>query len=415
MITTRTNLNTYPFAYNRPVAPFFIGNNKKQKNNEPNENKENPRDKHYINIVNYYADVGGCGHWRMLWAIDMLVKLKEFTNTSSMRMIFDLNFYNNIQTVRFQRQASKVQKGFVEFLVEYKKSKSNSIENIIYEIDDIIFREDIPDYNHGKSAFDDINVRTISEEIMSLVDEISVSTVGLKDYYSNKIGTDRVTHIPNFVPRFWMDRYYNRKDISKNYNLNRKRPRILFSGSSSHFDVAKQVKGRDDFYHVRDAIRKTVKDFKWVFFGNYPPYLKDLIDSGDIEFHDWVDLVKYPETLHSLSPQLFYAPLANNTFNKCKTNLKFVEGCCYGIPTICQDIETYDDAFIKFNTGDEMIDQIKSLIKCKDTYMRNSDRAREHSSNFWLEDNIDYYKELYSYPYGHPKRVKLNKLNNVNI
>ena len=108
-----------------------------------------------------------------------------------------------------------------------------------------------------------------------------------------------------------------------------------------------------------------------------------------------------------------YAPLADNTFNKAKSDLKFIEGCCMGIPTICQDLVTYKNAPYKFKTGDELIDQIKALVSDRKRYMSASKKAKIFSNNRWLEDNIGFYEELYKYPYGHPDRKNINKLNKV--
>ena len=108
-----------------------------------------------------------------------------------------------------------------------------------------------------------------------------------------------------------------------------------------------------------------------------------------------------------------YAPLIDSNFNRAKSDLKFIEGCCMGLPTICQDMVTYKNAFHKFKTGSELIDQIKFLTKDRKKYIAESKKARRFGETRWLEDNIGFYEELYKYPYGDPKREKINKLNNI--
>ena len=71
-------------------------------------------------------------------------------------------------------------------------------------------------------------------------------------------------------------------------------------------------------------------------------------------------MYEYPGLLDSLEPNMLIAPLADNTFNKAKSDLKYIESCCYGLPIACQDLCTYQDAPYKFTTGDEMIDIIKN-------------------------------------------------------
>ena len=361
-------------------------------------------------VLNFYADYSGCGHWRMIWPEQLLKANQKFNIAGSTVMVSEANFFQNVKTIRVQRQATPQQKQYFSFLKGIQKQNNM---NLIYEIDDIIFHEDIPEYNKFKTAFDDPEIRKTSMEIMQMADEMTVTNQFMKDYFKDKTGHEQVTVIPNFVPKFWMDRFYNKTEISTNYEKNKKKPRILYCGSGAHFDVDQRVKHQDDFYLVNDAIRKTVNDFQWVFFGGFPGPLADLVRSGKIEFHTWEGLMRYPYKINELKCQLMYAPLADNTFNKAKSDLKFIEGCCMGIPTICQDIVTYSNAPYKFTTGDELIDQVKSLITDRKRYLSASKKARNLSNNRWLEDNLGFYEELYKYPYGHPARKNLNKLNKV--
>ena len=109
------------------------------------------------------------------------------------------------------------------------------------------------------------------------------------------------------------------------------------------------------------------------------------------------------------------APLIDNTFNRCKSDIKFTEACAHGIPVVCQDMITYQSAHHKFSTGDEMIDQINALLKDKQQYMKHCRKANQYVQNKWLElpDNIGKYKELYTTPYGCDSRKLINKINNL--
>ena len=173
-----------------------------------------------------------------------------------------------------------------------------------------------------------------------------------------------------------------------------------------------RVKQRDDFFHVNHAIASTVNEFQWVFIGAYPLSLNQLVQEGKIEFHPWQPLYEYPGLVHSLKPNMMIAPLQDNTFNRGKSDLKYIEACCYGIPVACQDMVTYQHAPIKFRTGDELIDQIRTTLKYQSKYMDASKAAREMADTRWLEldDNIDKYAELYKYPYKHPERKLINSL-----
>jgi hypothetical protein len=368
--------------------------------------------KNLSRVLNFYADYSGCGHWRMIWPEFVLRINQSFNISGGTVMIGDPNFYADVKAVRIQRQATESQKQFMSFIKSIQDKQKEKM-NIIYEIDDIIFIEDIPEYNRFRSAFDDPTIRKTSMEIMNLADEMTVTNQFMKDYFADKTGHKQISVIPNFVPKFWMDRFYDKTEISNNFEQNKKKPRILYCGSGAHFDVDSRVKHVDDFHHVQEVIRKTVKDFQWVFFGGYPLPLRDLVQAGKIEYHGWKSLMEYPYKIYDLKPQLMYAPLIDNNFNRAKSDLKFIEGCCMGLPTICQDMVTYENAFHKFKTGSELIDQIKFLTKDRKKYIAESKKARRFGETRWLEDNIGFYEELYKYPHGHPKREKINKLNNI--
>ena len=107
---------------------------------------------------------------------------------------------------------------------------------------------------------------------------------------------------------------------------------------------------------------------------------------------------------------MLVAPLEDNTFNKAKSDLKYIEACCHGIPIACQDLCTYQNAPYKFTTGDDMLDHIKKLTRHKSTYMQACKDGRKVAEKRWLEldENNDKYVEMYRYPFMDPQRKLLN-------
>jgi glycosyltransferase involved in cell wall biosynthesis len=360
--------------------------------------------------LNYYADYSGCGFWRMIWPEHLLNAHQKMTVHGSTVMCFDPNYFRNITAVRIQRQATAHQLRFIQFLKEMSKEHKF---RIIYEIDDLVFSEDIPEYNKYKPAFTDPEIRRVAQSIMELCDEITVTNDFMKDYYMSKTGNKNVTVIPNYPPKFWMGNYYSDKKIAENYDRCQKRPRVLYAGSGAHFDVENRVGQNDDFAHVCRVIESTKHKYQWVFLGAYPLPLTHLVRSGEVEFHPWERLYTYPEKISKLNVNAMVAPLQDNTFNKAKSDLKLIEASCYGVPIVCQDLVTYENAPYKFKTGDEMIDQLDDILGKKGRYMNISSKFRKIAETRWLEldENIDKYKELYTLPYGHPDRKLLNSLN----
>ena len=369
---------------------------------------EKPRELQLPRFMNYYADYSGCGHWRMLWPEQVMNAHGKAVVHGTTVMNGDPRQYVAVKGVRIQRQATPQQLDFIKFL---RKTADAQDFRLIYEIDDICFAEDIPDYNKFKSAFTDPAIRKSAQEIMAMCDEITVTCPFMRDYYKEKTGNKNVTVIPNFVPKFWLG---NRSDLSRtmqSLEKNKKKPRILYAGSGAHFDVDNINNQKDDFAHVNDVIRKTVNKYQWVFMGAFPLSLQDLVQSGKIEFHPWTRLYEYGQKLYDLNVNMIVAPLEDNTFNRSKSDLKYIEACALGLPIACQDICTYENAPIKFKTGAEMIDRIEQTLSDTKRYRAIAKKATNYANTRWLEDdkNIDCYTELYQYAVGDPKRVNLSR------
>jgi glycosyltransferase involved in cell wall biosynthesis len=378
----------------------------------PKKDEMAPPENSVPRVIQYYADYSGCGFWRMIWPEHLLNAFQNFVVHGSTVMNLDPRYYINTKVVRLQRQATEHQLKFVKFLKEISKEIGF---RLIYEIDDLVFSEDIPEYNKYKPAFTDPSIRRNCQDIMLLCDEVTVTNDFMKKYYSEKTGHKCVTVIPNFPPKFWLGHFYDERKISQNFDTHKRKPRILYAGSGAHFDVDNRVGQNDDFAHVVQAIADTCDKYQWVFLGAYPLPLRRFIEAGKIEFHPWMNLYHYGEKIKNLNINMMVAPLQDNNFNKSKSDLKLVEANAFGIPIACQNLCTYENAQFKFDTGKEMIEKIDDVLSKKGRYMNLSGKARSDANNRWLEnpENIGCYNELFSFPYGDPRRVLLNKINGI--
>ena len=358
-------------------------------------------------FLNYVADYGGCGYWRCIWPEYLLNADGRCMVHTSTVMVTDPKYYKGLTAVKFQRQAAPHQKQFIEWV---SKLSQELDFKVIYEIDDIPFREDIPDYNKHKHAFTSDEIRDNIQSIMETCGNMSVTCDFMKEYFSSKLDPSvEIDVIPNFIPKFWIGNYYYREKIEEDYERHKRRPRICWAGSGAHIDVDRRVKGKDDFYHINDVVRKTVNDFKWVFFGGISKELSDLARSGKVEFIPWAKLYNYPEKLFTSDINMFIAPLSDNNFNKAKSDLKYIEASALGLPIACQDICTYENAPIKFKTGDEMIDRIKEVLGDERRFIKESVNGRNVAESRFLETetNLYQYYDNYMYKRGDSRRKYL--------
>lgn len=341
--------------------------------------------------ISYAADHGGCGFWRIHWPETIINSHQLGSVTNSTFMLTDMRYYQGLRSVRVQRQVTLPQLEFVKFL---RKAANEFKFKLYYEIDDVIFAEDIPLYNKAREAFTDPIIKKTALEIIKLCDYVTSPTKFMGDYYTARTGVPNIV-LPNYMPKFWIDRFYNKAKIVENFDRNKKRPRIGYVGSPTHLNIGRVPGVQDDIDPIIPLIRKTYKDFKWVFMGGVPYTLMDLVKAGEIEVTSWTPLFKYAYTFDSLNLNLAIAPIQNNNFNLAKAPIKYLEAGALGIPCICQNLEPYKIASLKFNTPDELHAKIKSLMGNRQFYLTESDKARKTATQYWLEDNIEEYVKVY--------------------
>lgn len=372
---------------------------------------ERPKSNRYLN---YMADRQGCGMWRIGWPEMHLNMCGLGDSTSLTKMIYDKNWYRDIRVIKLQRQASKEQLEFFKFLKSIQKECGFKL---MYEVDDVVFREDIPDYNIYKQAFDTDEIRQNCIDMINMSDEVTVTCKYMKDLYKLRTGKKEITVVPNFPPYWWLGHHFHYNDIIKNHETNKRKPRIVYAGSGAHFDVGNKTNQQDDFTHVIKFIVDNIDKYQFVFIGAVPIPLQRFVIERKIEFHPWKSLMEYPNFLRSLNAQLFIAPLQNNSFNKSKSDIKYIESACLGIPCMVQDMETYQYALpnLKFNDSEDLAVKVEELLNWKNRskYYKMIPELRKIGSQRFLElePNIGAFMEALNTDYGDPSRQFLRAWN----
>jgi hypothetical protein len=160
------------------------------------------------------------------------------------------SFYKSISYVKFQRSATKDQLIIIKHFL--KNIKDQTATGVLYESDDNLF--DIPVSNFAHDYYN--KNKPYIEEMLSIVDGITVSTAYLKKCYSKY--NKNISVIKNRLCRFlWGD-----VKIRTNFENIGDKPKIVYPGSQNHFSCKDDIKGGDIGSVLMNYIKKTVTDYE---------------------------------------------------------------------------------------------------------------------------------------------------------
>ena len=343
-----------------------------------------------IGFLSYVGDTMGCGFIRVIFPYTLLNQFKYPRIRLDANYIpyftKDVNFYKNYSFIQFQRSCTKQHL----MIHEYFRKKIQPIVNVplIYEIDDLL--TDIPEWNYAHPYYKN-NIPYI-EKMLSMSDGIVVSTPKLKEVYSKY--NKNIEIIPNHLPKFILGDIWPKHEN----NPREKKPIILWTGSQNHFALKhmKGVKGGDFGKDLMKFIRKTTDKYRWTFIGGMPLELQDI--KNKVDFHPFQTIFQYYTLLKDIEPDICVAPLEDNLFNACKSNIKMIEFSAIGTVGIYSNVEPYKNAYLKGNTDEELINHIEETAKDIDLRAKawKKDFENIRSQIFWEEnDNLKLYVNTY--------------------
>lgn len=330
-----------------------------------------------IQMVN--ADHGMCGQIRVNWPA-------QYLQVCGLDIINSRRLFAGFATDAYFVQRCAEKKIF-DIL-----AKTNATR--IIDFDDMLFKlygEELPDFNFVKSKID-LNATTEAlQNGLQYIDKVTVSTDYLKKAFIDNFNYDRVEVIPNLLPR-WIF-HFDRKPYREHSFTH---PTILFAGSTTHFGD----KGLGDFTTgLVDYLHNEIDNINLIFIGKLPHFLEDVKDK--VTVLPYVDVLQYPEYINSIGADFIIAPLKECVFNKCKSNLKYLEACAIGsvlIGSVFED-SPYSmidkDAQIQKTMTSKHIKKLVDNLCDKDVYNRILDKQYTYINSMWLENNIEKYANLF--------------------
>ena len=354
--------------------------------------------KRFYTFGSTHIDVGGCSYYRILFISQLISQIHDNVAFCDARILFlARELFPHLASFRLQRACSKRDlRWFRDTILPAKKQYRFPV---VYEIDDILVRDDIPEYNCYRDIFKE-GGDTIPY-YMEGSDAVTVTCAPLADYYSRKFGLPREKFrvIPNYLPRYFFDAYDEAVILDRIRSQKSRKPRICFSCGMSHYDMLRTGAG-DDFSGILDWIAANRHKYEFVFHGGFPPALEQYAaDFMRIPVGPFLD---YPRVRRAIRADLFIQPLRHSMFNECKSPIKLLESWAEGTPAFVQNLGSYmriapDACFDSADTLDRMVN---ALFADPDAQLRTIRANYARMKDYWLDDHLNEWLDVMLFPKG---------------
>jgi hypothetical protein len=159
--------------------------------------------------------------------------------------------------------------------------------------------------NPAYSIYNNPEIQANIKAMLGLADVVSVPTEYLRQAYSefNK----NICIIPNA----FNDSFFFRPELKPRTN------HVVWRGPEAHiFDLMSYSK-------EVNQLTKDFPDWRFMFMGFSPWFLSETNNKGHVPS---LDIAVYMKTLFDMAPSCLHVPLADNAFNRAKSNIAAIEG-----------------------------------------------------------------------------------------
>lgn len=348
-----------------------------------------------------FRDNSGCSHYRLRYNTAFLSASDPgITPILLPNPILDANWLAGTRAIYWQRPVSDQD---IQILTQLKAAQPKFGYRLVGEFDDLSWishGQFIPEYNMASLNINGEGLTKNLAKALPLLDEVTVTNEWLKKSLEDTFDYKNVRVVPNVIPRYlWsMDR---KKDITEDIKV----PTILYSGAPQHYrnpipkcpqfpNGVEPHKG-DWTDGWIDWVIKSVRSgkIKLCVMGALPFFFEPIKDM--ITFIPWVDCMSFPRTVMSLHPDFLIAPLAENEFNRCKSDLRFIESCAVGAPLLGTFFidgpyeHIHSDCRVPLDVTTEWLDDKLAALCKKEKYneIKNWQYDYLNGAGRWLESS----------------------------
>jgi glycosyltransferase involved in cell wall biosynthesis len=354
-----------------------------------------------MNVLYLLSGYDGCGYYRVELPAKYLNKLPDVH--AKITTTYTKEDIDWADLMVLQRQVNQKALPYVQ----YAKSKG---KKIITEVDDDYFNIPVtnPAYKHYHDKAEDII------NFYKASDAITVST----DYLGRQLSkyNEKVYTVPNsfYFPLFERFQKMDEEEFHKHtvyltpgnekisledYREMRK-DKIVFGwgGSATHLK---------DLEQATDAIIKLCSENEnvmIVMMAVTTDRILEYVSPTQLVLIKPVPIFLYHQVLQTMDWDFAICPIEENTFNKSKSNLKFIEFSNAGFPCICSDVENYaktvkdrETGLLTKNTEEDWYEKLYEMVN--NAALRNhiKKNAKEFvKEKFDMANNYKHWLDAYN-------------------
>jgi len=287
--------------------------------------------------------ISGAGQYRVVEPLEMLQD-KGLVQSSVIMPMADrkTRILQPVELIRARPDTLILQHSVddaqLSLIDQYKKALPQV--HIVQMVDDLLGF--VPE-KHPNRRFQSREGHLRMVEALKKSDSMIVTTEPLKDHYDKYIKNVKI--IPNCLTKKWLS--------IRPVKNSKKRLRVGWIGAGQH---------QGDLEIINDVVKLLSDRVDWIFMGMHTEQVKPYIK----EFHSFVSIKDYPLKMASLNLDIAVAPLEDNWFNQCKSNLRLLEYGAMGWPVVCSDVfpyQSYEPPVIRCkNNVEEWVGAITDLI-----------------------------------------------------
>jgi GT2 family glycosyltransferase len=301
-------------------------------------------------VIAFPGDLAGCGRHRIMRPLEIMGRSGYLAGRAESRFVQD----HLLQAIKpdvivFQRQCDDNQ---YEVMKRYRALLPDAF--FVFEIDDALSA--VPESSWHRPYMTP-NIDSKLRRAIALCDVVTVTTEDLREHMLSicEPGT-RVRLVPNMLGKDELELVTQvRKEIlamPPTQPTSSDKLRVGWGGGIGH---------AGDLALLNEVFLALKDEVEWVFLGMEPETPPNVTKS----FMGATSPERYLPSLAAINVDLIVAPLEDNLFNRCKSNLRLIEAGICNYPVIASSVAPYltdsPPVFSYANTTDEWVSSIRAF------------------------------------------------------